>query len=104
MVVQDDEVAHVFHFGAADVVVEIDQRRGDAVERKQLDQAYHGADGEVDAGRLQRLDEAAGQAQRYHVLAPGLQPSAGTERYQPWILDGRRTDVLQQLGPGFVVG
>jgi hypothetical protein len=36
------------------------------------DQAHHPRLDQVDAGRLQRLHEAAGQAQGHDVLVPGL--------------------------------
>ena len=44
------------------LVVALAERRRDAAEREQLHQPRHGDLDQVDAGRFERLDEAAGQA------------------------------------------
>ncbi|MDQ1091637.1 hypothetical protein QE400_001050 [Xanthomonas sacchari] len=94
----------MLHLLAADRVVQLHQRRADGVGWEQLDQAHHGADGQVDAGRFQRLDEAAGQAQGHHVLVPRLQPAPAAERHQPRIPQRWAVDIAQQLGVRLVVG
>src|SRR5690606_22106122 len=83
VVMQHDEVADVFQLLAADLVVAVHRRLADALEGEELHQAGHCAQGQVDAGGLQRLDEAARQAERNHVLVPGLAPASGAERDDP---------------------
>src|SRR5690606_36762257 len=64
VVMQHDEISNVLQFLAADLLEAVRRRLADALEGEELHQAGHRALGQVDAGGLQRLDEAARQAQR----------------------------------------
>jgi hypothetical protein len=77
LVVQDDEVADLLQLVDGLLVVAVDHRVADAGEREQLHQPRDPDHDQVDRGRLQRFDEAAGQAQGDAVLVPGLEPAAG---------------------------
>ena len=68
---EDDEVAdvleHVLHLAVIFVALE----RVEAPVREQREQLGDAALDEVDAGRFERLDEPARQAQRNDVRVPG---------------------------------
>ena len=104
VVVQGDEVTHVLQFATANIVVALDQRIRDAFGREQLILQHHRAHRQVDAGRFQRFDEATGQAQRHHVLVPGLEPATGAELHLPWVPDRLGANIVEQLGARLVVG
>ena len=59
------------------VVVARGERLAIAAEREHLDQARDADLDQVDAGRFERLDEAAGEAQRDAVPVPGLAAPPG---------------------------
>ena len=103
VVVQDDEVAHLLQFRAADRVVAVDEALAYSFGREHLDQPHDGGDAQMDAGGFQRLDEAAGQAGRDDVLVPGLEPAAGAEAQQHRLLDRFRADVPPQVGDRFII-
>ena len=50
----------------------------------------------VDAGGLERLDEAAGQAERHHVLVPGLLAPPGLDADEPGLLDRRAARIRDE--------
>ena len=103
VVVQDDEVADVLHLLAADLVVAVDQRRGDAIGREQGQQARHRTEGQVDAGRLQRFEEAARQADGDDVAVPALAAATGQEADQARVGDGRAVHAGDQRGARGIV-
>src|SRR6185295_599279 len=72
MIVQHDEIADVLDLRAHLVVELVDVGLLDGGAREHLHQPDHAALDQVDAGRLQRLDEAAGQTDRDAVLLPVL--------------------------------
>jgi hypothetical protein len=72
LVVQDDEVADEFDLGPGLGVEFVDVALADALRGEVLQQAHDGALDQVDAGRLDRLQEAARQADRDAVVRPGL--------------------------------
>ena len=103
MVVQDDEIAHVFHLEAHLAVELVDVRLADAGVGEHLQQAHHAALDQVDAGGLQRLDEAGGKPHRHAVLVPMAVPLAGDEAQHPRFGEQLALDVAEQAAPGFVV-
>src|SRR5690606_28946965 len=70
MIVQDDEVANPLDLITCFVIVLIDQRLRDAAKRKKMNESAHTGDDEVNARGLQRLYEAARQAERNNVFIP----------------------------------
>src|SRR5690606_8046828 len=104
VVVQHDEITHVLQLLAVDLVVAVHRRLADALEREELHQAGDRAQGQVDAGGLQRLDEAARQAEGDHILVPGLEPAPGAERDDPRVTQRLGRVLGKQLGGGLVIG
>ena len=101
-VMQNDEVPDVLDLELAVLVVLIDIRLLDSFVREQLHQPNHALLNQVDAGGLQRFDEAAGQTQRDDVPVPVLQAPAGYEFQQARFPQVSPDDVLQQMIPGLV--
>ena len=74
VIVQHDEIAVRSSISAQHfLVVLIDEGLHDPIEGKQMHQARGPGHDEMDAGRFERLEESARQAQRHHVLVPGLE-------------------------------
>ena len=96
VVVQHDEIADVFDLVVGLAVVFVDVGLADAVAREHLHQPHDAALDQVDAGRFQRLDEAAGQADGDAVASPGLAPLAGPELDDARLGEHLAFDVGQQ--------
>ena len=104
LVVQHDEVADVLDLVARLAVVLGHVGGADALGREGLQQPHDAALDEVDAGGLQRLDEAAGQADGHAVAAPGLVPLAGRELDEPRLRQRGALHLAQQLLARLLVG
>src|SRR5688572_29866801 len=79
MIVQHYEIADVLDLRAHLLVELVDVGLLDRGAREHLHQPDHAALDQVDAGRLQRLDEAAGQTDRDAILLPVLATLARAE-------------------------
>ena len=85
-------------------VVFVDVRLADAVPRKHLHEPHDAALDQVDAGRFQRLDEAARKADGNAVAVPGLAALARPELDDARLGEHLAFDVGQQALFGRVVG
>ena len=77
LVVEDDEVADVLEQSLHPPVVLVALDRVEALVGEQASGSADAALDEVDAGRFQRLDEAARKAERDDVAVPGELAPAG---------------------------
>ena len=104
LVVQDDEIAHFFPLEPALGVEALGLMFELAAEGEKPHQANQGGGNQVNAGRLERLEEAGRETQRDTIPLPGLLPAPGAEFELPRFGDGRTCQVLQQERTRLVVG
>src|SRR5438309_1170515 len=82
LVVGDDEVSHILIFGVRLKVILLDvgsrESRGWEHREKPVDRGLN----EMNAGRLERLEEAGREANRDDVLVPRLEPPTGSEAHR----------------------
>jgi hypothetical protein len=79
LVVKDDEIPYVLDVIPGLAIELIDIGLSDPAGRKQAHQPNDSPLNQVDAGRLQRFDEAAGQTQGDAILVPVLPSLARSE-------------------------
>jgi hypothetical protein len=96
--VQDDEVAHALHLQPRHLVELVHHRRVEVAVREQLLDLLDAGLDQGDAGALQRLQEAGGQAQGDAVLVPGLQAAARMEADLARLVQQRIGERALQLG------
>ena len=104
LVMQDDEIAHFFPLELALGIEALGLLFELAAEREQPHQANQCDGDQVNAGRLERLEEAGRETQRDTVAVPGLLPAPGAEFELPRFGNGRTRQVLQQQRTRLVVG
>src|SRR6476469_8660243 len=85
LVVRDDEVTHVLILGARLQIVLVDVRCGETGRGKHGEQPVDTGLDQVDARRLERLQEPGGKADRDDVLVPRLEPATRGEANGPRI-------------------
>jgi hypothetical protein len=105
VVVEDQEVAHpvVLHVDKAVEFLPVARIDG-AAEREQLDQVGDRHLREVDRGRFERFEEAAGEADRDDILAPRVLAAPGAEAQQARVGEPFALDVGNQRGAGLILG
>jgi hypothetical protein len=99
---EDDEVAHVLEHVLHLPIIFVPLDRVEAPVGEQSEQLGDAALHEVDAGRFQRLDEAARQAERDDVRVPGEAAAAGGEAEVPRLGERLRLELGEQQGLGLV--
>ena len=104
LVMQDDEIAHFFPLELALGIEALGMACELAAEGKKPHQANQGRGDQVNAGRLERLQETGRETQRDTVPVPGLLPAPGAEFELPRFSDRRTCQVLQQERTRLVVG
>ncbi|PAV67798.1 hypothetical protein WR25_02668 [Diploscapter pachys] len=96
VIVQDDEIAHADIGGVHHAIIGVALNRGDRPTREQGHQLGDALLDQVDAGRFERLQKAAGKPQRDHVLLPLAGAAAGGEAQQAGRIEGRAVEVCEQ--------
>jgi hypothetical protein len=94
--VQHDEVADALVLEARLAVVFAALDLVEAAVREEVDQALDRRLDQMDAGRLDRLEEAAGQADGDHVAVPGLLAHPGLELDQARLGQRLAVEIGQQ--------
>ena len=103
LVVQHDEIAAALELELQLPVVFVDVGLVERGIREEAHQPRHGRLDEVDAGRFQRLHEAAGEADRDAVPVPEFPAHAGDEAQRPRIGERFAVEVGEQGRGGLVV-
>src|SRR5207302_6229394 len=102
-VVQDQEVADALELERRLLVVTLDHNGTEIALRHQIDQPPDTGLDEVDARRLERLHETAGQAYRHAVAVPELPAPTGGEFEDPRLRERAAVEVAHQRAVHFVV-
>ena len=93
---EDDEVADVLEQVLHLLVIFVALDRVEALVREERDQLGDAALDEMDAGRFERLDEAARQAHRDDVAVPGLLAAAGGEGEAARVRERLALEIVEQ--------
>src|SRR6185312_7971453 len=96
-VMRDQEIAQALVLVAGETVVFQRQRRIEAAVGKEIDEPRGGILDELDARRLERLQEAGGEPDRDAVAAPDLPAHTGNEREQPRLAKRAAAEAAEQL-------
>ena len=98
MVVQDQEVANAFQFAVGDAIEFIAHRRIEIPVGKHGQQPLNIGLDQMQAGRFQRLEKPARQADGDHVAIPDQSPAAGDESQGAWLGQRLAVEVREQRG------
>jgi len=102
LVVQHQKIAHAFVFVAGLAVELIAQRHVAMPIRKHDQQTIDAGLDQMDCGRFQRLDEAAGQPERDAIAMPDLVADAAGEAQCAWLGQRLAIEVGEQQRAGLV--
>src|SRR6185437_3294688 len=96
-VMKDEEVPQPLVLVAGEAVVFRGQHAIEAAIGKEIDQTRGGVLDELDARRLERLEESGGQADGHTVAAPDLIAHAGGEPEEARLAEDAAFDALKEL-------